>query len=66
LSGSGLDDWRRGIPNLAAEVGQRRRSNHLYWECRKQYDLHPEKPAWHFWKCEREVGSACAIFSKIE
>ena len=36
--------------NLAAEVGQRRRSNHLYWECRKQYDLHPEKSAWHFWK----------------
>src|SRR5262249_38680786 len=30
LSGSGLDDWRRGIPNPAAKVGQRRHSNHLY------------------------------------
>ena len=37
-------------PKLTAEVGQRRRSNHLYWECRKEYDVHPEKPAWHFWK----------------
>ena len=39
-----------GIRNLTAEVGQRRRSNHLYWECGKQYDPHPKKPAWHFWK----------------
>jgi hypothetical protein len=30
LSGSGLDDWRTEIPNLTAEVGQRRLSNHLY------------------------------------
>ena len=38
---------------MAAKVGQRRLSNHLYWECRKQYDLQPEKLAWQFWKRAR-------------
>jgi hypothetical protein len=46
----GLDDWRRGIPNLAVEVGHRCLSDRLYWECRKQYDLQPQKLAWQFWK----------------
>lgn len=65
MSGSGLDDWRRGIPYLAADVGQRCLSDRLYWECRKQYELQPQKPAWQFWKREREFESA-VNFSKIE
>ena len=65
LSGSGLDDWKE-IPNLAVEVGGRRLSDHLYWECRKEYDLQPQKLAWQFWKAMREVGNCAGIFSKIE
>jgi hypothetical protein len=48
---------RRGIPGKRLQSGKRRLSNHLYWECRKQYGLLPQKPAWQFWKC---------IFRKIE
>src|SRR4029079_8424487 len=29
--------------------GNGRLSNHLYWECRKQYGPRARKPAWHFW-----------------
>lgn len=48
---------RRGVTNPAAVVGQRRLSDRLYWECRKQYGAQSQKPAWQFWK---------DIFRKIE
>lgn len=54
------------IPTLAAEVGATPPSDHLYWECRKQYELQAEKLAWQFWKATLKLARTAKFFSKNE